>query len=115
LFIASLGMALKSVRNMTLFVAATTPVLINTFGGWWREVAAARKWKLQTPARPAFAAVTAFALVVITAATVFHVADDINADKQASVDASTYPVGAADWLAAHPCALPQVWGRVPIP
>ncbi|TME99859.1 MAG: hypothetical protein E6I42_11900, partial [Chloroflexi bacterium] len=74
LFIASLALALQSVRNVALFVAATTPVLINTYGAWWREVAAARKWKLQTPARPAFAAVTAFALVVITAATVFHVA-----------------------------------------
>src|SRR2546430_12197161 len=92
LFAASSALALQSVRNVALFVAATTPVLINTYGGWWRGVAAAREWKLQTPARPAFAAVTAFALVVITAATGFHVADDINADKQAPVDASTYPV-----------------------
>src|SRR5207302_4004564 len=70
LFIASLALALQSVRNVAMFVAATTPVLINTYGGWWREVAAARKWKLQTPARPAFAAVTAFRPAVIRAATV---------------------------------------------
>ena len=120
LFVASLALALQSVRNVALFVAATTPVLINTFGPWWREIAATRKWKLfptnseaspgvrggprpiSAPARPAFAAITAVALVVITVATVIHVTGDINTDRQASLDASSYPVGAADWLAAHP-------------
>jgi hypothetical protein len=102
LFVAGLALALQSVRNVALFVAATTPVLVNTYGAWWRDISAARKWKLQTPARPAFAAVTAFALVVIIAATAIHVTGDINPSEQASLDASSYPVGAADWLAAHP-------------
>jgi len=102
LFVAALALALQSVRNVALFVAATTPVLINTYGAWWREIAATRKWKLETPARPAFAAVTALALVLITVASVIHVTADINPDKQASLDASSYPVSAADWLAAHP-------------
>jgi len=102
LFVASLALALQSVRNVALFVAATTPVLINTYGAWWRELAATRKWNLQTPARPAFAAVTALALIVITVASVIHVTADINPDQQASIDASSYPVGAANWLAAHP-------------
>ena len=44
LFVAALALALQSVRNVALFVAATTPVLINTYGAWWRETAAARKW-----------------------------------------------------------------------
>jgi hypothetical protein len=102
LFVASLAFALQSVRNVALFVAATTPVLINSYGGWWREFAASRHWKLDAPSRPAFAAVTAVVLVLITAATALHVAADINPGKQASIDASSYPVGAADWLAAHP-------------
>ena len=102
LFIAALAFALQSVRNVALFVAATTPVLINTYGGWWREYAAAKRWRLDSPARPAFAAITAVALLVITAATALHVADSITGDKQASMDASTYPVAAADWLAGHP-------------
>jgi len=102
LFAVSLAFALQSVRNVALFVAATTPVLINTYGAWWRELAASRRWKLQTPARPAFAAVTALALVVITLATVIHVTADINPSQQATIDTSTYPVGAADWLASHP-------------
>src|SRR5438105_11234600 len=84
----ALFLALQSVRNVALFVAATTPVLINTYGSWWREYVAARKWNITLPVRPAFAAVTALALVVITVATVVHVTSDISPGQQASLDRS---------------------------
>jgi hypothetical protein len=102
LTITAIALALQSVRNIALFVAAVTPVIINTYGAYWTELAAARRWKLTQAARPAFAAVTGFALVVITAATVIHIAGDINPSEQQSLISSNYPVGAADYLAAHP-------------
>ena len=102
LFAAGLALALQSVRNIALFVAAATPVIINTYSAYWKEVSAARGWKLVVPERPTFAAVTAFALLVITGATLIHVWSDINPNTQQDLVRSTYPVGAADYLAAHP-------------
>ena len=102
LVLAATGFALQSVRNIVLFVAAVTPVIINTYSAYWRELADKRGWKRTAPSRPAFAAITAFALVIITAASVFHIVSDINPSKQASITAENYPVGAADYLAAHP-------------
>jgi hypothetical protein len=98
----ALGLALQSVRNVALFVAAATPVLINTYSEIWMDLARLRKWNFSLPPRPLFAAITATMLVVIAGATALHVSDSINPTQQHSLDASTYPVGAADWLAAHP-------------
>ena len=102
LSMAALALALQSVRNVALFVAATTPVIITTYSAYWREISAERKWKLALPTRPVFAAVTAIALAVITLATVVHIAGELLPSRQQSLTASNYPVGAADWLAAHP-------------
>jgi hypothetical protein len=98
----ALGLALQSVRNVALFIAATTPILINSYGGWWRELVTTRRWRYSLPPRPLFAAVTAVALVVIVVATSARIATTLAPSHQASVDESTYPVAAADWLAAHP-------------
>jgi hypothetical protein len=98
----ALFLALQSVRNIALFVAATTPVLITTYGSWWREFSAARKWSFTLPARPLFAVVTAIVLVVIIGATAIRVSTELSAARQQQLDASSYPIGAADWLAAHP-------------
>ena len=98
----ALFLALQSVRNVALFVAATTPVLINTYGSWWKEFAAAHKWTFTLPPRPQFAVITAAVLVVILGLTALRVGSAINATKQQQIDASSYPVAAADWLAAHP-------------
>lgn len=95
-------LALQSVRNIALFVAATTPVLINTYGSWWREYAAARKWTFTVPARPLFAVITALVLILILGVTSIRVGSSISPARQQQLDASTYPIGAADWLAAHP-------------
>jgi hypothetical protein len=102
LAIVALGLALQSVRNVALFVAVATPVLINTYAEYWKELAAARGWKFDLPPRRLFAAVTAIVLILITGVTVVRIVDATSPAKQASLDASSYPVGAADWLAAHP-------------
>jgi hypothetical protein len=98
----ALFLALQSVRNIALFVAATTPVLITTYGSWWKEFTAARKWSFTVPARPLFAVVTAVVLVVIIGATALRVSNELSPSRQQQLDASSYPIGAADWLAAHP-------------
>ena len=98
----ALGLALQSVRNVALFVAAATPVLINTYAEIWKDLARTRKWNFSLPARPIFAVITAIVLVVIVGATALRISDSISPSTQMKLDASSYPIGAADWLAAHP-------------
>src|SRR5205814_9892170 len=101
--LAGLGLALQSVRNVALFVAVATPVLISTYGDWWRELVASKGWKISAPPpRAVFSAITAVALIMVAGATSLRVASTINPARQQQVDASNYPVGAGDWLAAHP-------------
>ena len=102
LALAALALALQSVRNLALFVAAATPVLVNSYSETWKEISRARGWKLSLPSQPVFAAITAVALLVIALATIVHIAGETSPGHQSSVTATTYPVGAADWLAAHP-------------
>ena len=102
LALVALALALQSVRNIALFVAAATPVVINTYSEYWKEISAARGWKLTVPARRPFAVITALALLVITLATVVHIAGETNPSHQQSLTASNYPVAAADWLATNP-------------
>ncbi len=101
LTLVALGLALQSVRNVALFVAVATPVMINSYSDYWKELSAARGWKLQLPPRRIFAVTTAIVLAIITIATVARIADSIGPAKQQTLDASSYPIGAADWLAAH--------------
>jgi hypothetical protein len=98
----ALALALQSVRNVALFVAAATPVLINSYAGFWKQLATERGWKRDIPPRPAFAAITAIALAVFALAASIRVVSLIGPDHQRQLDASSYPVAAADWLAAHP-------------
>ena len=63
---AGLFLALQSVRNIALFVAAATPVLITSYGGWWRDLATAHRWTFGIPPRRLFAVTTAVVLVGIT-------------------------------------------------
>jgi hypothetical protein len=102
LTLLGLGLALQSVRNVALFVAVATPVMINCYSAYWKELSAARGWKLGLPPRRVFAVVTAIVLVVIAAATTLRIADSTSVARQRSLDQSSYPIGAADWLAAHP-------------
>jgi hypothetical protein len=102
LTMVALFLALQSVRNVALFVAAVTPVLINTYGAWWKEFAQSRKWTFSLPARPLFAVTTTVVLVVILGATLVRIGNSITPASQHQLDTTTYPVAAADWLAAHP-------------
>ena len=97
-----LALALQSVRNVVLFVAAATPVMINSYSDYWRELAAKRRWQLRLPSHGVFATITAVVLLAVTLGAVAVVALHVNPAKQQSLDASSYPVGAADWLASHP-------------
>ena len=99
---AAMFLALQSVRNVALFVAAATPVLITTYSAWWKDFSAARKWKSTLTPRPAFAVITAAVLVLILGVTALRVGNAISPAKQQSLDAASYPLGAADWLASHP-------------
>jgi hypothetical protein len=98
----ALGLALQSVRNIALFVAAATPVLIHSYAESWKVLSRSRAWRLSLPPRPVFAVTTAVALLVITAATALHVAGSIGPSSQQKLDSASYPIGAADWLASHP-------------
>jgi hypothetical protein len=102
LAVIALALALQSVRNVVLFVAAATPVIINCYSAAWMELAANRQWKPTLPAQPIFAVITSVVLIGLTVGALLVVFVHINPTKQKSLDASSYPVAAADWLAAHP-------------
>ena len=99
---AGLFLALQSVRNIALFVAAATPVLITSYGGWWKDLVAAHRWTFSIPPRRLFAVTTAVVLVGISLLTSIRVAGNISPAHQQNMDAQSYPVAASDWLAAHP-------------
>ncbi len=102
LTLVALALALQSVRNIVLFIAATTPVLVNTYSEYWKEISKARGWKLTLPSQPIFGAITVLVLLFVAFFTAAHVAGETAPSRQQSLTQSTYPVGAADWLAAHP-------------
>ena len=111
LALLGIGLALQNVRNIALFVAAVTPVVVTTYGEWWRELAAARRWSYQLPPRRLFAVTTAIVLVVIAGITTVRVAGNVSPAKQQTMDAETYPVAAADWLAAHPAVGTRMYNQ----
>jgi hypothetical protein len=102
LTMAALGLALQSVRHIALFVAAATPVMIGSYSEYWKELASSRGWKLSLTARPLFAATTAVVLVVVLLVALVKIDSDTNPTVQKKLDADSYPIAAADWLAAHP-------------
>jgi hypothetical protein len=102
LVIAGLGLALQSVRHVALFVAAATPVMIVSYSDYWKELASRRGWRFRLPARPPFAIVTAVVLVLVSVVALIKIDSDINPTVQQKLDAASYPIGAADWLASHP-------------
>lgn len=101
LVVATLALSLESVRHIALFVAAATPVLIGQASAIWQEESSRRRFELPRAQPTAlFAAVTVAALLVIAGATATKVTSSL---LQQEVQIHTqYPVGAADYLAAHP-------------
>lgn len=95
--LAGLALALESVRNVAIFVAAATPVLVATWSDVWRRA----RIELPRPAPPRWApAVGAAALLAVTAVVGTRIAGELA--RQPALLASSEPAGAADWLAAHP-------------
>jgi hypothetical protein len=76
--------------------------MIGVYSDYWKELATSRGWKLSLPARPMFAAITAVVLVLVFVVSLGKIYTDVNPAVQQKLDASSYPIGAADWLAAHP-------------
>jgi hypothetical protein len=105
LTMATLVLALQSVRHIVLFVAATTPVLIAVYADiWrlyglaaWRRFADAREWRIRMPERTPLLAIV---IVLIAGVVAFRAGQDLTSQDQFT--RTTYPVAAADWLAAHP-------------
>jgi len=95
-------LALQSVRHVALFVAATTPILVETWSAVYRELAERhpRLTLRPTQVTPALAAVTLVALLAIAGVTAVRVGGDLA--RQSKTTAENFPVGAADYLAAHP-------------
>ena len=97
----TLALALESVRHVALFVAASTPVLIDVWSGAWEDFRRERGWHVSSGSTsPLFRVVTAAALAAILGATGVRIGN--NLAQQARETSQQYPVAAADWLAAHP-------------
>ncbi|HXM55087.1 MAG TPA: hypothetical protein VOB72_06825 [Candidatus Dormibacteraeota bacterium] len=98
--LAGLALALESVRHIPLFVAAATPVLAMTWSDAWTRLAAPRL--PSGGGRPARwgPALGAAILLAVAAAIAPGIAGGLA--RQPDLTARVVPVGAADWLAAHP-------------
>jgi hypothetical protein len=94
-------LALSAVRHSALFVAAETPMLIWSFTAGWDRLAPARRitdWMgLRSKAMLGGAAAV---LVVAIIGTGLFVRSTL--DGQTKATAANFPVGASNWLAAHP-------------
>jgi hypothetical protein len=97
LSLAGVAMALASVRNLPLCLAAATPALVASWSTVWERIGRSLPRRPLPRWAPAMVALT---LVAVGGATAVRVAS--NLAQQAAVVRRYYPVGAADWLAAHP-------------
>jgi hypothetical protein len=94
-------LALSAVRHSILFVAAETPLLIWSFSaGWERMALAARVRAWVVPRARAMLAGAAAIFVVAVLGTGYFVHGTLA--HQAKATAANFPVGASNWLAAHP-------------
>jgi hypothetical protein len=101
LAVATLALALQSARHIPIFIAACTPILVRLWGEVWRRWAAERGWRLPSASPDMrLAAVTAIGLLGL--GTFVGVAVQRRLADQQAMTQSSYPVGAASWLAAHP-------------
>jgi hypothetical protein len=101
LALATLALSLESVRNLVLFLAAVTPILIESYSATWLEESERRSWRLPAAAPTSFfALITTVALGLILGATLFRIGGAL-AHQEADTRAD-YPVKAANWLAANP-------------
>ncbi|HVC40374.1 MAG TPA: hypothetical protein VND54_00185 [Candidatus Saccharimonadales bacterium] len=93
--------ALAAVRHAALFVAAETPLIIWSLSSGWERTSPARRvaaWMV--PRSKALLGGSAALLIVVVLGTGVFVRSTL-AD-QAAATAANFPLGASDWLAAHP-------------
>jgi hypothetical protein len=94
-------LALSAVRHAALFIAAETPLLIWSFSAGWERMAPAARVRAWIVPRSRDMLAGAAAILVITAlGTGYFVHSTLS--NQARATAANFPVGASDWLAAHP-------------
>ena len=94
-------LALSAVRHAALFIAAETPLLIWSFSaGWERMAPPARVRAWIAPRTRDMLAGAAAILVIAALGTGYFVHSTLS--NQARATATNFPVGASDWLAAHP-------------
>jgi hypothetical protein len=94
-------LALSAVRHSALFVAAETPMLIWSFSAGWDRLALARRTSDWMALRAkAMLGGAAAVLVIAIVGTGLFVRSTL--DRQTTATAANFPVGASDWLAAHP-------------
>jgi len=93
--------ALSAVRHAALFIAAETPILIWSFSAGWERMPPARNVAAWIASRGRTVLAGAAAVLVVAAAgTGLFVHSTLS--NQTKATAANFPVGAADWLAAHP-------------
>jgi len=99
--LAGLVLALESARHVAIFVAAATPLLVALWSDAWRRLGAPALARGQRAALPRWApAVGVVALLAVAAVVLPRLGADLA--RQPDLTAQVVPVGAADWLAAHP-------------
>ncbi len=93
-------LALSAVRHSALFVAAETPLLIWSFSAGWERMALAERSRLDRPTCQGGARRCRRGSAVAVLGTAHFVHGTLS--NQARATAANFPVGAADWLEAHP-------------
>jgi hypothetical protein len=93
--------ALSAVRHSALFVAAETPMLIWSLSAGWERMSLARRAGEWTAQRSRMVLGGAAAVLIVSVAgTALFVRSTL--DRQTTATAANFPVGASNWLAAHP-------------
>jgi hypothetical protein len=94
-------LALSAVRHAALFVAVETPLLIWSFSAGWERMALAARVRARIAPLARDMLVGAIAILVIAVlGTGYFVHSTLS--NQTRATAANFPVGASDWLAAHP-------------
>ena len=104
LAVVTLALALHSVRQSTIFIAAVLPGFVRAWTEVWEEEVRPRLGSWFAPGtRPTsrlLAATTAVALAVVLLATGLKIAGGLRSEQAAI--AGDFPVATSDWIAAHP-------------
>jgi hypothetical protein len=101
--LTGIALALESDRHIPLFVAAATPVLITSWSEVWRRLPDGAR-SHHSPGTPSrwMSVATVLVLTLVGGGVAGRTAQALA--QQPTLARSQVPIGAADWLAAHPDA-----------